>query len=681
MNQLSLRTGARTRLVSGALAIGMLSGLLSAVTAGPQAASAASNVDGSIARSETTTRSQFWVTGRFTYTQTGTWAPDPQGRTYRRDCSGLVSMAWHLPSSRTTSTFASWSGKFYLPGLNDLRRGDALLRSGHIELFVGWVNPSRKSDGAWVYSFNQTGETVRNPSAASNYGNLGKNSWSEMQTYRPIRYKKIAEDTPPPAPPAPNPGILREPDGSISVVVGGVPFELTGAEYAALGSPAYTSVPAGTFVQMPSIVADGTFVRTTNGAIHLIVGSAKYPLSAAEWTGLGKPAFTDVPTRMVDGFDGSPADNTFLRNPANNSIYQVVGGAKYYLSSAEYAALGSPKATNVPAGFIDSITRSVPVDDTFLRNPVNNAIYQVVGGAKYYLTGAELAALGSPSATDVPAGFINRAGAVPADGSFLRNSADGAIYQIVGGAKYYLSAVEYSQLDSVPATNVPAGLLETITSTVPSAGFMRDVTDGSLYVVVNGAKYWLTSAEYAQLGNPPTTDVPAGFVGRLGSVPSDGSILRDVSDGALYLIVGGTRHWLSGADLTALGNPTHLTVPSGFLERFPAGTPMAGATFLRDVTDGAFYQVINGARHYLTGEEWASLGRPVMMSVPSGLLNGFGAVPGGTVHLRDVANGSIFLVSNGTKRYLSGDEWYALPAEQQSYIDVTASFLDVIPNG
>lgn len=54
-----------------------------------------------------------------------------------------------------------------------------------MELFEKWVNPDDHTDGAWVYSENTSGQTT----------NHNINYWSEMTTYRGIRYDKII-DTP-----------------------------------------------------------------------------------------------------------------------------------------------------------------------------------------------------------------------------------------------------------------------------------------------------------------------------------------------------------------------------------------------------------------------------------------------------------------------------------------------------
>jgi hypothetical protein len=412
-------------------------------------------------------RAQYWVRMRFTYgtvfvrgrvvhTET---KPDQAGKAYRTDCSGLVSMAWHLTMSRTTLDFARWSGTVKLPSIHDLKPGDALLRPGHIELFARWVTPGRHEDGAFVYSFNRTGETVQNPDRKTNRGNIGRNSFNDMGTYTPLRYRHALDDS---TNTHANSAFLREPNGKISVVAGGAPFHLTPQEYAALGSPPWVAVPAGTFTRMPGIIQNGALLRVSDGTIFVIAGSAKYPLSAAEWAAMGRPHFVQVPRRVTDALDGVPADNTFLRDPAAGSIYHIVGEAKYPLTAADYTALGNPGYTNVPVGFIDSIKATVPEGTLFLRDCVNGAIHVVVGGAKYHLSPAEYQALRRPTIVNVARGMLDPLGAVPADLTYLRNPADGTIYEILGGAKHPLTAEQWAARGDVTFTNVPRGFLDRI---------------------------------------------------------------------------------------------------------------------------------------------------------------------------------------------------------------------------
>ncbi|WP_181871402.1 hypothetical protein [Sphaerisporangium album] len=178
-------------------------------------AHAASTADGQITRSEVLSRAQYWVDQGYTYLNSSdktTWRTGPVGsEKYRRDCSGLVSMVWHLSEGYyDTSVFESWIGGRItrLDSFNDLKPGDAVLRvnfkglSDHIEVFAGWKNNADHGAGAYFYSFNSTGETVRNPYKDSNFGNLGFRSLSAITSdfEHAIHYNGILDDpgaTPP----------------------------------------------------------------------------------------------------------------------------------------------------------------------------------------------------------------------------------------------------------------------------------------------------------------------------------------------------------------------------------------------------------------------------------------------------------------------------------------------------
>ncbi|MFJ7213422.1 FG-GAP repeat domain-containing protein [Amycolatopsis sp. NPDC098790] len=179
---------------------------LAAVSIAVPGTAHASTVNGPISRGEVLDRAQFWVDKGYTYTQTGTHVPGPDGgQTYRRDCSGLVSMAWHLNTSLITNEFLSkaQSGNgMHVVARDDLRPGDAMVRDsdgggpdGHIELFAFWKNQNDHGQGAYVYSFNSTGQTVQNPYKVNNNGNLGFDSWSEVTSYTAIRYDRIVDQS------------------------------------------------------------------------------------------------------------------------------------------------------------------------------------------------------------------------------------------------------------------------------------------------------------------------------------------------------------------------------------------------------------------------------------------------------------------------------------------------------
>lgn len=138
----SVKRAARAALVAVALA-GAVLGVAApgAVAAGPAAAPALSATNGDIARSEMLARAQQWVAEGVPYSQSAFWT-DSNG-TYRQDCSGFVSMAWHLGSSRTTYTLPDVATK--LSSLDVLQPGDMIDTNStmeHVVLFKAWTDSS-----------------------------------------------------------------------------------------------------------------------------------------------------------------------------------------------------------------------------------------------------------------------------------------------------------------------------------------------------------------------------------------------------------------------------------------------------------------------------------------------------------------------------------------------------------
>lgn len=79
-----------------------------------------------------------WLDARVPYSQSASYGG------YRTDCSGFVSMCWELGRSPTTASFRSGDGEAHrLSSYDALLPGDALLRQGHIVLFLGWNDASR----------------------------------------------------------------------------------------------------------------------------------------------------------------------------------------------------------------------------------------------------------------------------------------------------------------------------------------------------------------------------------------------------------------------------------------------------------------------------------------------------------------------------------------------------------
>ncbi len=113
----------------------------SAPTPKPSPKPTLSKPAGPITRAEVITRSASWVAQKVPYSQTRWWT-DKNGK-YRQDCSGMVSMAWHLSQKTNywTGNLATVSRR--IPS-SSLKPGDILLRPRqHTLIFAGWANEKK----------------------------------------------------------------------------------------------------------------------------------------------------------------------------------------------------------------------------------------------------------------------------------------------------------------------------------------------------------------------------------------------------------------------------------------------------------------------------------------------------------------------------------------------------------
>lgn len=92
-----------------------------------------------ISRHDVLIRAQSWINEHVMYSQTS-YHTNKYGR-YRQDCSGYVSMCWHLPTSYVTGTIMQVAHRI---SWAQLLPGDALWHHSahlqHIALFVGWAD-------------------------------------------------------------------------------------------------------------------------------------------------------------------------------------------------------------------------------------------------------------------------------------------------------------------------------------------------------------------------------------------------------------------------------------------------------------------------------------------------------------------------------------------------------------
>jgi Peptidase family M23/PASTA domain len=147
-------------------------------------------------------------------------------------------------------------------------------------------------------------------------------------------------------------------------------------------------------------------------------------------------------------------EGSFVRVPDTGRVYRIAGGAPIYVS--HWSAFGGPQHTvGVDQWAFDNLDnphahmRRFPADGTFIRSTANGRVYRIAGGAPLYVSHWD--AFGGPQHTvgvdqwaldnvDNPHAHLRR---VPADGTFLRGSRSLRVFRVAGGAALYVPSCQY----------------------------------------------------------------------------------------------------------------------------------------------------------------------------------------------------------------------------------------------
>ena len=259
------------------LALSIVAGLL--MTLGLVAlpttiASAASTVGGPISRDEVLERAQFWVDQRVPYSQSAT-SPDPQGLRYRADCSGMVSMAWHMGAPGLSTQTLDTAGT-QLAGLDSAQPGDMLLKKtpsngnpAHSVIFISWTDDSHRT--ARVYQQPVPGRFAEKTTFSRSY--------LQEQGYVAYAYRNISgSQTTPPATIAPQRIVGIGADGAAFVKEGNLY-----AGWTSLGFNAKQVVADGDRIGL--LANDGKLYVKEGGTdaawVHILSNIASFDLSGA----------------------------------------------------------------------------------------------------------------------------------------------------------------------------------------------------------------------------------------------------------------------------------------------------------------------------------------------------------------------------------------------------------------
>jgi hypothetical protein len=301
-------------------------------------------------------------------------------------------------------------------------------------------------------------------------------------------------------------------------------------------------------------------------------------------TGLGSPK-ADLITAGLGATLSWMRDGSVVREASSTQVYVIYGGAKFYIPNAqELYGLGFNLAyvQVLPDGAL-AYTPTVPRDNTLVRELSSAPVYLIEGGAKFWIPSPqELYALGYnwSEVHVVPDGSLASIPNVPRDGTLVRELSSAPVYLIEGGAKFWvpspqeLYAMGYNWSE---VKIVPDGSLSSIPNIPVNGTLVRELSSAAVYVIFGGAKFWIPSPQelYAMGYNwSEVRIVPDGSLASIPNVPSNGTLLRELDSSNVYIIHNGHKYLIDSLEMAELGytaNEIHV-VGDGDLSIFPQGT-------------------------------------------------------------------------------------------------------------
>jgi cell wall-associated NlpC family hydrolase len=417
------------------------------------AASADSTVSGSITRSEVLERARYWYDRRanFVYNQGGSYR-DSTGTPYRTDCSGYVSMAWHLGYSPNTVGLADYE-TYEIPR-SQLKPGDILNSYyDHVILFEKWDDAAHTTFS--YYSFGHT--PVVHRTGVSINATLDGHPNGD---YKALRYKKIVDDSGNPTT-LPSGTLVKSANGAlVKVIIAGSGLAVAGSD---VGPDNYdlskiVIVDDSPFNDLPTSPPSGTVVHDQAGGSsrYVVVDGAALPISEAEWTADGynrRPVMGVPGTWLRTAAAKTPSTGTVLMDQSDTDAnrYVMVNGAALHISEAEWANddYRLRPLIGVPGTWLQAaVARPLPNKTVVTAHTNGNgSIYVMAGGMAVPLSYADFIGMGYDKAPlmGIPDAWLAALAAksAPSVGTLLRSPDSPTIWLTVSGGEKALTSADF----------------------------------------------------------------------------------------------------------------------------------------------------------------------------------------------------------------------------------------------
>jgi hypothetical protein len=240
-------------------------------------------------------------------------------------------------------------------------------------------------------------------------------------------------------------------------------------------------------------------------------------------------------------------------------------------------------------------------DGTFVQASDTGHLYEMAGGSPMYVTSTSAVPwTGSYQATTQAA--INAMPMYPLDGAVLQNHSTGALYVVAGGYPFrVMSMSAIPPADAGAVVSIDGWDISNSLRSQPANGtVVRDYSTGAVYVIAGDSPMRVMS-----MNNIPYTtytDVDEWAINNeLSHYPQNGTVIIDYTrSGNVYVIAGGSPMYVHS--MSAIPAPSSTTyVDDWAVQNQLRQYPLDG-TVIQNYSTGSLYVVAGGAPLYITSQ-------------------------------------------------------------------------------
>ena len=251
-------------------------------------------------------------------------------------------------------------------------------------------------------------------------------------------------------------------------------------------------------------IANGIYVKTaSSGTIYVVAGNSAIPVPSWQSVGGEKPYIT-ITEQQLAAMSPYPADGTYVTDYGSPSVYVIVGGA--YFSVTSWSAVGGPKTTTtLPASTIGTRFRQYPLNGTYVKDYGSPSVYVVAGGAPFLVPSWESVG-GEKVVAELPQSTIGtKLRQYPLNGTYVTDYGSPSVYVVAGGAG--LRVMNWESVGGPKATTMlPENSVGTKLLPYPTNGtYIRGYSSGRIYSVQGGVTTYMPN--WGPSGPQPYTDV------------------------------------------------------------------------------------------------------------------------------------------------------------------------------